>query len=309
MLDDSLRILNFDDSVVKQQKLISSRNTQILDLKDIGPSARIWLDKQTKDRIQERIRPSSKSSVTFLGSGDFHHITSLLVEQFQEPISVIIFDHHPDWDILPPRIGCGSWVNRVLDRKNVLKVVLMGVSSEDISSFWVQTGNLNSLKSDRVEIYPYAHNPTKVLLKNIPQNISFQTKKGLFLREIFWNELKNNDLPGFFTKIIKRLPEKKVYVSIDKDCLRSDYSLTNWEEGNLGLDELLGMLKLIRENLDIVGLDITGDYSEPKVSGKIKEISSRIDHPKDYSAKGADSGFINSVNEQTNIKISELLKN
>ena len=86
MPDSSVRILNFDDSVVRQQKFLSLFNPQILDLKDTGPKARIWLDKKTKKYIQERIRASSKSSVTFLGSGDFHHITSLLVEQFDEPI-------------------------------------------------------------------------------------------------------------------------------------------------------------------------------------------------------------------------------
>lgn len=308
MLDDSIRILNFDDSIVRQQKLISSNNTQILDLKDAGPKARIWLDNKTKSYIQEYIRGSSRASITFLGSGDFHHISSLLIEQFDEPISVIIFDYHPDWDILPPKFGCGSWVNRVLEKNNVMKVISLGVSSGDISSFWIQTANLDSLSSDRVEIYPYSHAPTKILLRKVPQNISVSSRKAPLSVIIDWRQLKGNNLADFLSQIIKRLPTKQVYVSIDKDCLRREYSLTNWEEGNLQLEDLLTMLGLIKEKLDIVGLDISGDYSDVRVCGRIKNIVSRLDHPGIYSAKGVEAALIDSVNEQTNIKIIELLK-
>lgn len=308
MLDDSIRILNFDDSIVRQQKLISSYNTQILDLKDAGPKARIWLDNKTKSYIQEYIRGSSRASITFLGSGDFHHISSLLIEQFDEPISVIIFDYHPDWDILPPKFGCGSWVNRVLEKNNVMKVISLGVASSDISSFWIQTANLDSLSSDRVEIYPYSHAPTKILLRKVPQNISVRLRQAPLSGIIDWRQLKGNNLADFLSQIIKRLPTKQVYVSIDKDCLRREYSLTNWEEGNLQLEDLLTMLGLIKEKLDIVGLDISGDYSDVRVCGKIKNIVSRFDHPRIYSAKGVEAALIDSVNEQTNIKIIELLK-
>lgn len=308
MLDSSIRILNFDDSIVRQQKLVSLFNPQILDLKDIGPKARIWLDKKTKSYIQECIRGSSRSSITFLGSGDFHHISSLLIEQFDEPVSVIIFDYHPDWDILPPKFGCGSWVNRVLKKKNVMKVVSLGVSSSDISSFWIQTANLDSLSSDRVEMYPYSHAPTKVLLRKVPQNISVRLRQAPFSEIIDWCQLKGNNLADFLFQIIKRLPTKQVYVSIDKDCLKKEYSFTNWEEGNFQLEDLLTMLGIIKERLDIIGLDISGDYSDVRVCGKIKNIISQFDHPGDYSAKGVDAALINSVNEQTNIKIIELLK-
>ena len=71
MLNKSIRILNFDDSLIKQQNLISRYQTEIIDLKDLGPRARIWLDKKTKKKIEKRIDGSAKNSVTFLGSGDF----------------------------------------------------------------------------------------------------------------------------------------------------------------------------------------------------------------------------------------------
>jgi arginase family enzyme len=308
MLNNTIRILNFDNSILRQEELLSQYNAEIIDFKDIGPQARLWLDKKTRQLIGERIRHSAEDSVTFLGSGDFHHISSLLINQFQEPLSVIVFDHHPDWDILPPKFGCGSWVNRALEKNNVFKVILLGVSSNDISSFWIQTGNLRSLKKNRLQIFPYAHQPTRVVLKNIPQNHSVALEKKIFSTIIHWQELRNKDLEEFFLQIINRLPTKQLYLSIDKDCLKSDYALTNWEEGYFRLEEMLMLLRLAKERLDIVGLDITGDYSQPLVAGRIKAFFSRRDHPRDYTAKDKSEDLINSINEETNIRILEALK-
>lgn len=307
MLNRSIRILSFDDSVVKQQNLISKYNTEIIDLKDVGPTVRLWMNRKTKEEIEERIRGLSKGSVTFLGSGDFHHISSILISQFRQPLSVIMFDFHPDWDTLPPQIGCGSWVNQVLKSKNIEKFVLIGVSSDDISSGYVQSANLDSLKSNRVEIYPYVHKPSKVFFKRIPQNISFAFKKHLLFNEIYWNELKNKDLKDFFLSLLKRLPTKEVYISIDKDCLKRGNALTNWEEGHLSLEELLSLLKLIKDNLEIVGADIVGDYSKICIKSKFKKIFSYFDHPRESIVDKLSGSAITAINEETNLKIMESL--
>lgn len=308
MLAEQIRILNFDDSLTKQINLSQRFPTVITDLKKIAPACRHWMTKSAARQFKNLLDPQLKNNITFLGSGDFHHVSSLLIEQFQEPLSVIIFDHHPDWDSLPPKFGCGSWVSRILEKPNVLKVILLGISSDDISYPEIQTANLKSLKADRLEIYPYFHKPTRVLFREVPKNISIKLEQGLFYRNIHWRQLKNSNLADFFSQLITRLPTSQVYISIDKDCLKSAYSLTNWEEGNLELDEVLVMLKLIKQNLDIVGLDVTGDYSRAELKGAIKTFCYRLDHPKDYTAKGKPEALINSLNEQTNIRIIETLK-
>jgi arginase family enzyme len=307
MLSKSIRILNFDDSVLKQQNLISQYQTEIIDLKDLGPRARIWLDKKIKKEIKKRIDGSAKNSVTFLGSGDFHQVSHILINQFDEPICVILFDFHPDWDILPPRLGCGSWVTETLKNKNILKFILIGTSSKDLSIPWIQTGNLNSLEEERVEIYPYSHRSSWAFLKKTPKNISVKVEKGLFLNKIYWNELKGKDLINLFLPILKRLPTPRVYLSIDKDCLRSEYALTNWEEGMLSLTELLWMLKLIMDHVEIIGMDIVGDYSQISVNGRLKKLISYLDHPKDLKTKYLSDALINEINERTNLRILELL--
>jgi len=304
-----VRILNFDNSIIRQQNLIRRFQPLIVDLARIGPACRMSMSERMAEEIRRVLEPALRGSTTFLGSGDFHHVSSVLIEQFTEPISVIVFDHHPDWDTLPPKLHCAAWVTNVLRMQNVKKLVLLGVSSEDISDFRIQTGNLRALKDDRVEIYPYRHRPTRTFLKRVPDNRSIRVERGLFSSIIHWQELGKQNIPELFSRLFENLETKRVYVSIDKDCLTADHSLTNWEQGYFSLEELLMLLRLIKTRLEIVGLDIVGDYSPPVVNGWAKATLARIDRPRDYSARGKSEGTVDAVNERTNVEILELLTN
>lgn len=304
----SIRVLNFDSSVTAQKSLLAKYSrppysARVIDMLDYGPLVRMWARKSDLPGLRERLEPADRNKITFYGSGDFHHLSYLLIDQFKESISVIIFDHHPDWDMLPPKLGCGSWVTQILKKENIEKVIMMGVSSGDISTLSIQTGNIDLLRNDRLEIYPYSHKPTCAVFKNVPDNISINVKRKSLYSEIQWQELKNKNLEKFFMQLMPRIKSKDVYVSIDKDCLKNGYALTNWEEGSFSLDELLSLLKMIKENLNIVGLDITGEYSAPNIKSGFKAICSRLDHPKDFSAKSREEAVINSVNEETNLRI------
>ena len=222
-------------------------------------------------------------------------------------MSVIDFDFHPDWFMASPRPNCGSWINDVLKKKNILKCILIGVSSSDISNFPLYTANFKALENDRVEIYPYSHKPSVVYFRKVPDNISVEVERSPFRSRIFWSELKGKNLAEFFLHVLKRLPTKNVYLTIDKDCMNKDAALTNWEEGRLSLDDLLLMLKLIKDNTDIVGADITGDWSDIVIKGMAKSIVSKLDHPKNFSAKAMPKAEITRLNEETNLRILETL--
>ncbi len=307
MLADKVRILDFDSSITRQARLIERYGPDIIDLTAIGPSARLWANKKTAAAIQAGLKPEEKHALTLLGSGDFHHVSHLLVSQFSEPLTLVVFDFHPDWDMLPPRLGCGSWVTRALGLANIDKVLLLGPSSEDLSSPALYTGNLQALKNDRLELYPYGHVPTRVQFRPVPDNSSLQVRRSGTASEITWTELRTAQLEDLLARILQRCTTKRTYVSIDKDCLRAEAALTNWEEGRFSLDELLRMLRVLQEHMEIVGLDITGDYSDPVVSGRFKRFCSRLDHPPAYTARAKPVESIDAINEQTNLRIIELL--
>jgi len=307
MLSKKIRVLNFDSSITKQVDLLEWYKPVVVDLSKIGAECRHWINKKYANQVNGFLAPELRNAITFLGSGDFHHISSLLISQFKDPISVIIFDHHPDWSSLGPRLGCGSWVSQIAKKKNVKKIISFGPSSVDLESGALLTADLKVLKNDQLEIYPYQHKPSKCFLKRVPQNSSIGIKEGLLKCEINWKTLEGKDLESLVYSVFKRIPTRQVYVSIDKDCLKKEYALTNWEEGCLSLDELLAILQMIKNNFEIVGLDILGDYSFPRVKGLIKNFVVRMDHPDNFTAHTKSDVFINNVNQDTNIKLLDYL--
>jgi hypothetical protein len=301
MLDKVIRILNFDNSVIRQKQLLLQYPAKIIDLTGLAAGARLYASGSLRNKIS-RLIPAEQNYPTFIGSGDFHHISEILTSRITQPASLVVFDFHPDWDGLPPRFGCGSWVAQALENNHISKCILVGMGSHDLGGLALQTAALNVLSGGRLEIYPYRHKPSRVYLKPVPENCSLRTQNNLFSTKITWSQLENTDLMQFTLELIKRLPTRKVYISIDKDCLKNDFALTNWEEGFLNLGQLLAMLKLLRENLEIIGLDVTGDYSVCP-SGKMKAIISKLDHPRGVAASRLPEESILLVNEKTNLAI------
>lgn len=302
-----IRILNFDDSVIEQKALLGRYEMDVVDLRDLGPGARFWVDNRSIHEIERRISGKGEGCVTFLGSGDFHHVTELLLRRYSQPLSLIDFDFHHDWDATSPLLHCGSWVSRAMKRRNILKCIILGASSKEFSFFSLQAGDLAVLKDDRTEIYPYSSEPGAIFFRAVPSNISFRREERPFFTKILWNELKGRNITEFFLHIIKRLPSKKVYITIDKDCLNAEAAITNWDQGKMPLGDLLLMLKLIKDNCDIAGMDITGEYSPARLDGAFKNFVSSLNHPRDIKVAGHAKGSVTALNEATNLKILEIV--
>jgi len=291
MLSDRISILDFDGSVTGQADFPGRAGAAVVDLTAMGPAARLWANRRQADAIRRSLDGALKDSITFLGSGDYHYVSALLLEQFTGPVTLVAFDHHPDWDILPPRHGCGAWVSRALEMGNVSQAVLVGNGSDDLLFPSVLTGNRRAARSGRLLMLPF----------EAPR------RKAWPFGGIPWHELKE-DPNGVFSAIVDGLPCRRVYVSIDKDCLTAADALTNWEEGRLSLDLLLSFIRTLRQTCEIVGLDITGEYSPVSIPGRFKSWCSRIDHPGDFTARGRPQDAIARTNGTTNRRLVECLR-
>lgn len=262
MLNDKMYILDFDGSVIRQKSLMTYRAAQIIDCRDLSGPARFWADRSTEEKIWERVKKIPENSLVFLGSGDFHHMSSLLIRRVREPVSVIHFDSHHDFTLLPLPLNCGSWVARTVSNSFVKKHLIIG------ARFSVFSMASYALK--------FAHKSSVVSYKGD-------------------------------SAVIANLPTKKVYITIDKDCLTKDYALTNWNEGSMTLPGMLGLLRIIKDSAEIVGVDITGEYSPVALSGAFKKILSFINRPRAFSAKGKSKDEILNTNEKTNLEIVKAL--
>src|SRR5690606_21987523 len=62
-------------------------------------------------------------------------------------------------------------------------------------------------------------------------------------------------------RILAAIPTREVYISIDKDVLHPSEAATNWDQGNMKLDELIDLLVFIYENKKVCGIDICGEQA------------------------------------------------
>ena len=55
-----------------------------------------------------------------------------------------------------------------------------------------------------------------------------------------------------------------VYISIDKDVLGREYARTDWDQGNMTLDQLFASIRDISLNHRIIGIDVCGELTLDK---------------------------------------------
>ena len=107
------RILDLDGSLTAQSELMKRATTPATS-QELGRHLRYLCTRRALKRFAASLNPAQRHQLTFTGSGDFHHGSAVLLGQFRAPLSVVVFDQHPDWDITAPLACCGSWVNAAL---------------------------------------------------------------------------------------------------------------------------------------------------------------------------------------------------
>ncbi|MBS0661168.1 MAG: hypothetical protein JSR82_23355 [Verrucomicrobia bacterium] len=211
------------------------------------------------------LRTLEDSSMRFVvyGSGDFHHLSALWLRRFvQEPLELISFDNHPDWDIRPPRWGCGAWLNRALEfSPNLRRASVWGLGNFE---YW-WPGRLfaprGHLASGRLEVHPWS-------------------RPGLFQRRLRSAAMQPETWPARFEAFARELRDRRVYVTIDLDCLTTEDAVTNWEQGRFRRADLVWALATLRAaGANVVGGDLCGAWSEPRYARRFQRFAARMDHP------------------------------
>ncbi|HVF70311.1 MAG TPA: hypothetical protein VM940_01770 [Chthoniobacterales bacterium] len=195
------------------------------------------------------------------GSGDFHHLSALWLRRIREPFVLVSFDNHPDWDVRPPRWGCGAWINRALELPELIRASVWGCGN--FECWWPGQlfGNRRAEREGRLEVHPWADH----------RSPGDQTRRGAILRSN-WREK--------FSGFAAQLAGTGVYVTIDLDCLRREEAITNWENGRFTVEDLIWALGEIRATAPIIGGDICGAFSKPSYARAGQRFIAGMDHPK-----------------------------
>src|SRR3990170_5033551 len=142
-------IIDFDGSVSLPFKAdrLDMRNRE----EEIRYSASFNHFKILENEIKEQIK---NHKIFFLGSGDFHHVSYLLIKNIiKEPFQVIVFDNHPDNMVFPFGIHCGSLVYHASKLPNVLNTAVFGIASADTKGINILQNHYSAIKTGKVKYY------------------------------------------------------------------------------------------------------------------------------------------------------------
>jgi arginase family enzyme len=279
-----LQILDLDGAALGQTSLATVApwtSVSTLPLRDLAARLRLWGRNRTMREARARIHASAHAEPTLslLGSGDFHHLAVLLMEQAREPFTIVHIDNHPDWVRLAPRWHCGSWVNQALRLPNVDKVMTLGPCSEDLVRPDLKGGNLPALATGRIILFPWQHAPSRVW-RRIPDGPGHRYEQG----RIIWSNLAEIGVEKALDAIIPLIRTKAVWFSIDKDVLSEADALTNWDQGQMPLAAVVQIIAAVGACKRIVGADICGEFSVAAHPNWLKRWEARIDQPQRVAA-------------------------
>ena len=299
-----LLLLHLDDALELQPDFMRSCLTagaHEIHASDDGQAIRLWSKEQDFEAFAGRLtrqmpRMQQDALLCFIGSGDFHHATSLLLETAlqdeEESVTIVHFDNHPDWTWTLPRRHCGSWVNEVLALPNVERVVTIGPCSDDLMRPDRKGANLAPLSSGRLELFPWRREPSEIR-KAISSGAGHVAANGV----IRWRNLIDEDWSSFLCDLKERAPTQRIWITIDKDVLPPTEAVTNWDQGGLPLQRLIEAIQRLAASFTIVGADICGEYAPIRHRNPFKIIESRLDQPRVGQAPDL------SVNARTNERL------
>lgn len=177
---------------------------------------------EAEEEIKKRLEGISHRGIHFLDSGNYHYVSKFWLEKIKTPFSLLVFDNHTDMQESSffGLLSCGSWVREALRTNPFLQeVCLIGPSAEAFAQ---------CKEEDRERV-------TLVSREELREN----RKKG------FLDFLQKSDLP--------------LYMSIDKDLLNQEAARTNWDQGEVSLEELTRWIREALESRRLEGADICGE--------------------------------------------------
>lgn len=232
----------------------------VRDLHTWGPRLRYLAPPQIVEEFYRQVAPDLTDFILY-GSGDFHYLTALWLRRVREPVTVVSFDNHPDWDVRPPRWACGGWVNRALELPAVQRVAVWGCGNFELAWPSRLFGNTLAIAAGRLAVHAWAERQSPATQRRFP-----------CMTRASWRER--------FSRFAQSLDGGNVYVTLDLDCLAAETFVTNWEQGLFTAEDLVWALGELRQSTCIVAGDICGAYSSSVYDRWTQRFAANWDHPK-----------------------------
>ena len=182
-----------------------------------------YCDENAGKAIRERIARLSPYGLHFIDSGNYHYVSKFWTDRIREDFVLVLFDHHTDMQ--PSRFG------------ELLSCGSWAVKDAD-EILCPESGQIGGISI----IWT-------ILMKHTATGHFVLLRIRLVWRKLAWH----------FTQAHVRLP---VFISIDKDVLSPKEEITDWDQGNMSLAMLEGILQILIRRHRILGIDICGECPE-----------------------------------------------
>jgi hypothetical protein len=275
-----VRILDFDGSLVPQRDLFPPIDLDWIAAREQGPRIRLACTSREYQRFRRWLADSASfdhPTITFYGSGDFHHVTLALLERLPGPFNLLVLDKHPDWMRGVPFVHCGTWLHHALRLPNLKKVFHSG-GELDFDNAYRLLAPWHELRSGRVVVFPARRVYVRGGWKSVPVRPLIRDSRPL--------EAALREALAPFHEDLARHP---LYVSIDKDVLVEAEAAVNWDSGLLNLADAFSVLDMFLEAAGrrLAGADVLGDWSPIKLGTFLNWLCHRLDHPSPVHDPGA----------------------
>ena len=271
------RILDLDGSLIRQELLIQRSQATILSLADWGPSVRLACRHGSFRRFQDRLSQltgtdhDSGPFLSFLGSGDFHHISLALLRRLRGPCNLLVIDNHPDWMRGIPLLHCGTWLYHAAQLSGVRRIFHIG-GDVDFDNAYRWLAPWSMLRSGKIVVLPGRRRFQGRHWSRIEHGSLRRCPDEPAGREAIedWLAPFRADLAG--------LP---LYISFDKDVLTASETAVNWDSGYLRTREALNVAQAFLDAAEgrLAGMDVVGDWSPVRVRGLFRRFLDWTEHP------------------------------
>jgi hypothetical protein len=297
----NIRVLDLDGSLRQQALLLKHFKPLVHDFRWWGPRLRLGCSFARFERFQHALTAElgvpvpDEPALTFVGSGDFHHVTLALLRRIDRPFNLLVLDKHPDWMRGIPVMHCGTWLYHAARLPHVRRIIHIGGDVDFDNGFrwlapwpWLRQGKIHVIPSVRR------------FQRGGWSELAFPALRENAATPADWRRIEALLMP--LRDDLERVP---LYISLDKDVLGARHAVVNWDSGFLNLNEvesiICGFIDAARG--DVVGMDIVGDWSAVRIRGLGRRLLHWTEHPRlEITATHATQ-----CNQSTNLRILKKL--
>jgi hypothetical protein len=294
-----VRILDLDGAVSCQERL-RRRATYSVPLTGWGPRLRLGCGWREFNRFEDELtellgdRRDRQSMITFVGSGDFHHVSLALLARQPRLCNVLVLDNHPDWMRGVPFLHCGSWLYHAARLPQVHRIFHIGGEVDFDNRYrWLAPWEL--LRSGKVRVLPAVRSFRGRAWGLIPHNA---------VRAEPEEPARRDRIETLLDPWRDELAQLPLYVSLDRDVLPVEQAVVNWDSGHLVFSEVLALIRAFRSaSAGLMGMDVVGDWSPVCVTGMLRRILHWTEHP----WLKVDPEKARAINEELNLTLLDTL--